>query len=652
MTLRNLVATLAAGIALLLQAAGAAALGLGDVVQQSAIGEPLRVRIRLVGAESETVSGCLRLAPGTGTDLPWVRDARVALERASDGEFVVVSHPRPVYHPILMLGIEAGCGSALRREYPLLLPPGQRLAASADRPTPASAAPPQSGSTTTPDRTAAARSPSLSELARNAFPEDAAARRRFIAAARRAAPDLFPNRASLRAPLPAGAELDVAALREIAATPPPPKRRAKRNPPAAPAEAPAAAPTPPPAATTSPEPPSDRLVLFGGDPEARLKLSYQLSEPVRIAIASDEERERLRREQQLVMALDEKIMSQMELAQRIRELEALQARLLAESRRLESAPTGATAGVPPAAPASQPPAPPPGPAVASPPRDEQPDWPFWLATTGASLLVVALLALLVKRLHDDRSARRAFDAFVEEQGDEAAREGPVIDFPLDVGDAAPPENAEADDLTEAFEGGVADTAPDFVPLDWNPPPEDLSPQGPPPLADEELHDEHESAVELADIMMSFGRVQGAAQTLADFIRHNPRQGVAPWIKLLDVYKVADMRGEFDALTRQLNQTFNVKIAAWDEFDIVRLAAETLESMPHIVAKLTATWPSRECQVYLHELLRDNRDGTRQGFPIAVVDEILCLLGMLNELVGPFRPLPGEFSQPTADANSD
>ena len=73
--------------------------------------------------------------------------------------------------------------------------------------------------------------------------------------------------------------------------------------------------------------------------------------------------------------------------------------------------------------------------------------------------------------------------------------------------------------------------------------------------------------------MSFGRVQGAAQTLADFIRHNPKQGVAPWIKLLDVYRAAGMRGEFDGLTRQLNATFNVKVVSWDEFDAVRAMAQ-------------------------------------------------------------------------------
>ena len=248
------------------------------------------------------------------------------------------------------------------------------------------------------------------------------------------------------------------------------------------------------------------------------------------------------------------------------------------------------------------------------------------------------------------------------------RQDPYEDVPLspldeDVTDAGPaaasmePSRAELDidlrldevgadapsKLSTSFmdlEGSTSSM--DFAPLDWSPPPDDLSGEAAPAaLGQDELMDEHDSAVELADIMMSFGRIQGAAQTLADFIRHNPRQGVAPWLKLLDVYKTAGMQGEFEALTRQLNSTFNVKVVSWDDFDAVRMASETIEQMPHIVARLQATWASRDSQVYLHELLRDNRDGTRQGFPLAVINEILCLLGVLHDLIGPFRPDPAD-----------
>ena len=148
-------------------------------------------------------------------------------------------------------------------------------------------------------------------------------------------------------------------------------------------------------------------------------------------------------------------------------------------------------------------------------------------------------------------------------------------------------------------------------------------------------------------MMSFGRVQGAAQTLADFIRGNPKQAVVPWLKLLEVYKTADMRAEFDGLTQQLNRTFNVKVVEWDDFDMEKASSETIERMPHIIAELERLWGTVECQAYLHKLLRDNRDGTRQGFPLAVIDDILCLLGILNQHLGAYREATPDAGNPVS-----
>ena len=210
MTMRNLVATLIAGAGLL-HAAGSVALGLGNVTEQSSIGEPLRIRINLIGASADLDSDCMRLAPGLEQDLPWVRNARLALERSPGGSFLVISSPRPAYHPILMLGIESGCMGRLRREYTLLLPASPALAP----PVLEASTPPASRTDPDTQSTSAApvsvQAPSLVQLARDHFPRSRAARRRFIAAARKSAPDLFPNRASLSAPLPASADLATAA---------------------------------------------------------------------------------------------------------------------------------------------------------------------------------------------------------------------------------------------------------------------------------------------------------------------------------------------------------------------------------------------------------------------------------------------------------
>lgn len=163
-----------------------------------------------------------------------------------------------------------------------------------------------------------------------------------------------------------------------------------------------------------------------------------------------------------------------------------------------------------------------------------------------------------------------------------------------------------------------------------------------PIPFDETVDEQDSALELAEIMMSFGRTQGAAETLADYIRNNPRQAVKPWLKLLDVYHVAGMRAEFEALTRQLNKTFNVKMISWSDFKAVRAAPDSIEQIGHVTQRLQELWGTQEAQAYIHQILRDNRNGTRQGFPLMVVEELLLLLAILDDTLGSYKP-PTELS---------
>lgn len=147
-------------------------------------------------------------------------------------------------------------------------------------------------------------------------------------------------------------------------------------------------------------------------------------------------------------------------------------------------------------------------------------------------------------------------------------------------------------------------------------------------------EEHKSAVELADIMMSFGRVQGAAETLAEFIRGNPREAVTPWLKLLEVYRAAGLRAEFNAIAGELNKTFNVTRVDWDNYQRLRDSRMSLEDLPHISETLQRSWRTTACQRYLQQLLRDNRGGTRAGFPFTVIDEVLTLSAILEEELGP------------------
>ena len=146
------------------------------------------------------------------------------------------------------------------------------------------------------------------------------------------------------------------------------------------------------------------------------------------------------------------------------------------------------------------------------------------------------------------------------------------------------------------------------------------------------------AMELAEIMLSFGRVSGAARTLEEYIAALPQESARPWIKLLHLYQRHGMRKEFEALTVKLNRNFNVEILAWEngkrsgELELVPIpgaiaTAETIEDIPRVRDEIVALWGKPECPDYLENLLRDNRQGRRRGFPLAIAEEIVFLIDL-------------------------
>lgn len=338
-------------------------------------------------------------------------------------------------------------------------------------------------------------------------------------------------------------------------------------------------------------------------PGDRLRLSTELASLGRIGSTSEAEREQLRREQNVLMAVDRTIVAQLELNERIRQLEDTQRRMIEQTRAaaLATAEAGeATAAT----------------------RDANERNGLYLAAILAGLSLLLALALLALRRRTYRREEvaelpgaREPDVPLSRIEPEELPEAPAVI--TQSGSARPTSDVSSE---------LAGAKPAAVPA----PPPVL------PLPHEEAAEEHESAIELAEIMIGFGRVQGAAETLAEFIQSNPKKSVTPWLKLLEVYRAAGLRSEFDALARQLNKTFNVKSVTWDTFDEARAPSKSIEQMPHVAKTLTELWGTPACQAYLEKLLRDNRDGTREGFPLSAIDEILVLAGILEEELGAYR----------------
>ncbi len=103
-----------------------AAVGLGPITQQSALGNSLRVVVPVTLAAGEDVpSECFKLAPAQrdADGIPQILFGRVSVERTPSGPQLVITSPRPVNDPVVRVTIQAGCETSMRREYTLFMDP-------------------------------------------------------------------------------------------------------------------------------------------------------------------------------------------------------------------------------------------------------------------------------------------------------------------------------------------------------------------------------------------------------------------------------------------------------------------------------------------------------------------------------------------------
>jgi len=251
----------------------------------------------------------------------------------------------------------------------------------------------------------------------------------------------------------------------------------------------------------------------------------------------------------------------------------------------------------------------------APPQNASLDW----ILGGACIFTIALCAILLLRMQKPKAV------------DNAWAESAPIEEPLSPATDSISSAPAAEIETESHQAPPSGLA---LP-DWDSASPALDSQRLKTLLPEKNSRNRDSTIELAEIMLSFGRINSAAEALTNFIEKNPKEAFAPWLKLLEVYRANGQRTEFDKIALKLNKTFNVWMVNWNNFNDALAPAHSLETMTHIVERLQKLWGTRECQAYLQYLLRDTRDETRRGLPLVAVDDILCLSDILEHYLGPY-----------------
>jgi len=374
-------------------------------------------------------------------------------------------------------------------------------------------------------------------------------------------------------------------------------------------------------------PVGDQLVLSAADVG---ELPLRISSALRAADeeATEAQREMLRLEFRMLQALHEQATGQLAMAEKLRAMENALGELQGRAQDLTVRASGQQpVAVPKPAGESS---------VKAEPEESDSGWWFYGLLLGMALGLVGWLILRSRRGETVRE--EIFPGAVAEHLIDAPRKGELDELKAGVDLPLEPASGGAAKLDVELNGG--DTVPPAViekPMPRALPGDSVLSINATTLDE---HFEANPVMELADIMLSFGRVKGAAQALQEYIDNNPQEALQPWIRLMDVYRMAGMREEFEAVARNLNQHFNVEVQSWGEgtpdaqvdlmldggtVSATAPRAQSLEDMPRIIGGVVKMWDAEDVVGYLYELLRDNRGGQRQGFSLPVVEDILFLI---------------------------
>ena len=571
----------------------AGAVGFGEIILHSRIGEPLNAEVPIIGGNRETLAtACFSLGSIRNADLPVISAARTRIVSDGDQLKVVITSRQSIAEPIFMIGLRANCGVELQRDY-TLMPSAPLSLAEVSEPPP----PPAQSQTPPPVRRRIASNfqqwqahagETLTSIAENKAAGDADYQQRLLNAIRRANPNLDPNQ-----PLAEGTTVRVPKLSAAKPTIPkservqaPDRPRVKPNTAYSPAKPATTAKPPKPAAPA--EPATDRVVLGTAPDPAAIP-----GKPLSTIEQLHEVEGRMLKMENTLQLLNQEV-------EKLNTALALATEAIAVQNKLQMAQSQPSANEPSAIKSK-------APTPVAPNTNNRNNWLELLFSALFGGVVAAGFAHFISR-----PKQRDIDdelPLVVAAGQHA---NPALD-------SSPPSIQTATNET-------AQRAVD-IPLDADPGPSSESGE-----VSVNFQDDN-SALELAEIMLSFGRVRGAAETLASHIEDNSPDNIQPWAMLLDLYRRGGMQAEFATLANRMRERFNVYVPSWNESTTPVSGLKSLEDYAHIIGRATKEWGSQHCLDYLRDLVRDNRSGQRSGFPLEVVEEIALLMRVLETAYG-------------------
>ncbi len=591
------------------------AIGFGEISLHSRVGEALMAEVPILHSAGEPpIAACFSMVALRSSDFPVVTAAKPRLIRRGQSYILQLVGSKPVSEPVFAIGVRAGCGYDIEREYVLMPEPPIELAQSAPLID-------QAAATRKPGRASqwlAREGQTLEDIVDAQAPASDAERQRLLKALQRANPTLDADM-----PLAEGTVIQPPARQRSA-----PARKPKAQAPASSADyaeaRPAKTAAPKPAAKPRPEPVPASTAGAGGEDRLLLGAAPETPRPGKPgtsglpSLAETEER---------ILKLETTLHLLTQELEKMDQAIDLATKAIEAQNRLQMAQGMLTP-------------PPPGPSVnaqAVPSTGSSSSQ--WLelllsAAIGAGIAVGAAQYLGRRRRYPgDDEAPLAFSGYRAEVTPSIPPRPSTIP-PVTIAPASAPTAAPTATLDRPL---GRDEGPDF-PVPTLPEEVDILLQPEPEVIEAKYEDEH-SVLALAEIMLSFGRLRGAADTLAEHIEQTMPDSIEPWSMLLDLYRRGGMREEFEALAGKMRGRFNAATPSWNESTTPISGLKSLEDFPHVIQRTSTLWGRQEGVEYLYSLVHDTRAGQRNGFPLEVVEEIALLLRILvdgHDLTRPGR----------------
>ncbi len=144
-------------------------------------------------------------------------------------------------------------------------------------------------------------------------------------------------------------------------------------------------------------------------------------------------------------------------------------------------------------------------------------------------------------------------------------------------------------------------------------------------AAEEISDE----MQQAEFWLNMNQPLRAIEVLEAKPDHERPTSPVHWLNLIDLYRLAGERNKYEQMAARFMSVFNARVAPWDDDAAAPENSRGLEGFPVVMDRIVQLWHTEALLSFLENLLIDERDGARAGFDLAAYRDILFLTNIAH-----------------------